>query len=94
MRNYLFILLTVASLLFACKSSIRPDGTMQITKDDVINLDGTFEDNFLQSWEYVMLDDNNPDAIMAGVDGILYDDDLFFIMCGRYSNNNSLGRSL
>ena len=89
MRNYLFTLLTVASLLCACKSSICPDGTMQITKDDVINLDGTFEDNFLQSWEYVMLDDNNPDAIMAGVDGILYDDDMFFIMYGRYSNNNS-----
>ena len=88
MRNYLFALLT-AVLLCACKGNNQPDDSMQITKDDVIHLDGTFQDNFLESWEYIMLDDSNPDAIMAGVDGILYDDDMFFIMCGRYSNSNS-----
>lgn len=88
MRNYLLALLT-AVLLCACKGNNQPDDSMQITKDDVINLDGTFEDNFLENWDYIMLDDNTPDAIMAGVDGILYDDDMFFIMCGRYSNSNS-----
>lgn len=85
----MFAFLTTASLLCACKGSTQPDGSMQITKDDVIYLDGSFEDNFLESWEYIMLDDSNPDALMANVDGIFYDDDLVFIMSGRYSNSNS-----
>ncbi|MBO4561920.1 MAG: 6-bladed beta-propeller, partial [Bacteroidaceae bacterium] len=79
MRNILFAFLTAASLLCACKGNIHPGGTMQITKDDVIHLDGTLEDNFMKSWEYILLDEST-DALLGTInDAIRYDDGLFFI---------------
>lgn len=79
MRNAFYALLTAASLLSACKSNIYSGGTMQITKDDVIHLDGTLEDNFIKSWEYILLDEST-DALLGTInDAIRYDDGLFFI---------------
>ena len=67
------------SLLCACKSNIQSGGIMQITKDDVIHMDGTLEDNFMKSWEYILLDEST-DALLGTInDPIRYDDGLFFI---------------
>ena len=66
----MFICATL-SLLFSCKSE---------TDNDVIRLDGTFDDNFLESWEYIILEEDNPDALLGEVNQeIRYDDGLFFI---------------
>ena len=65
------------SLLCTCKSNIQSGGIMQITKDDVIHMDGTLEDNFMKSWEYILLDES-ADALLGTInDAIRYDDSLF-----------------
>ena len=95
MKRSIILIATVSAVLLAvsmvcsCKSGVATDDAPKITADDVIRLDGTFDEIFMESWEYIMLDDSNPDAIMANVEGILFDDDMFFIMSGRYGNNNS-----
>ena len=66
----MFICATL-SLLFSCKSE---------TDTDITRLDGTFDDNFLESWEYIILEEDNPDALLGEVNQeIRYDDGLFFI---------------
>lgn len=76
--------LALASIISACKSSVQDDGSLQIAKRDVINLEGTFEDNFLDSWEYFMLEDDNPDAFLGEIEGIFYDDGLYFLLSGQH----------
>ena len=53
-----------ALLLCSCKSNVSTDSSLQITKDDVIHLEGSFDDNFLDSWDYILLEDDNFDAII------------------------------
>ena len=89
MKRILFALVICTALISACKGGCATDNSLPISADDVIHLEGTFDDNFLENWEYILLDDSNPDAIMAAVEGIFFDDDLFFLMCGKYSNGNS-----
>jgi len=90
MRKSLFATLFAAAvLLSACRSGSTADKSLQITAADVIHLDGTFDDNFLESWEYILLDESNPDACMPSVDAIFFDDDLFFLMSGKYNNTHS-----
>ena len=69
-----------ASLLSACKTDKRgKDDSLQITEKDVVRLEGSVYDNFLDSWEYVILEDDDPKALLGYVEGIQYDDGLFFI---------------
>jgi len=81
----LFAALSAISMLCTCKSRVNTDSSLQITQNDVIHLDGSFEENFLESWEYVFLEDDNPDALMGYVEGVLYDDSLFFVMADRHT---------
>jgi hypothetical protein len=79
MRLYPLFVLATLSLLFSCKSE---------TDNGVIRLDGSCDENFLESWEYIILEDDNPDALLGFVDQeIRYDDGLFFI--SSEANNNS-----
>lgn len=104
----LFAALTALAFLNSCKTEVSDEGVLQITENDVIELDGEFDDVFLSSWEYVVLDDKEIDAIIPGdVYRILYDDGLYFIggvnnggfikvfdSNGHYLNNISrLGRA-
>ena len=74
-----------ALLLCSCKTNVSTDSSLQITKDDVIHLEGSFDDNFLESWDYILLEDENFDAIIPGtVIKLMYDDGLYFIS----SNHN------
>ena len=74
-----------ALLLCSCKSNVSTDSSLQITKDDVIHLEGSFDDNFLDSWDYILLEDDNFDAIIPGtVIKLMYDGGLYFIS----SNHN------
>ena len=52
MRPYPLFVLTALSLLLSCKNK---------SDNDVIRLNGTFDDNFLGSWEYIILEDDNLD---------------------------------
>jgi len=71
MRLYPLFICAALSLLFSCKSE---------TDTDITRLDGTFDDNFLESWEYIILEEDNPDAMLGEVNQeIRYDDGLFFI---------------
>lgn len=99
MRLYPLFSMAALCLIFSCKSE---------TNTDVIRLDGTFDDNFLESWEYILLEDDNLDAELGIINyGIQYDDGLFFVhshfnknttikvfdRSGRYLNNiGRLGR--
>ena len=71
MRHYPFCVFAALSLLFSCKSK---------TDTDIICLDGTFNDNYLESWEYIILEDDKIEAELGILNqGIQYDDGLFFI---------------
>ena len=66
------------TLLCSCKGINNPD---------VIHLDGTFDDNFLESWEYIILEDGNIESELGGLNQeIRYDDGLFFIHSEMYEN--------
>lgn len=81
MRLYPLFICATLSLLFSCKSE---------TDNDVIRLDGTFDDNFLESWEYIILEDDNLDAELGIINqGIQYDDGLFFVHSSSYDNYNN-----
>ena len=81
MRLYPLFICAALSLLFSCKSE---------TNNDVIRLDGTFDDNFLESWEYIILEDDNLDAELGIINqGIQYDDGLFFVHSSSYDNYNN-----
>ena len=54
-----------ALLIFSCKTDVRTDDIPQITKNDVIPLEGSFDDNYLESWDYILLDDDNLDGILG-----------------------------
>lgn len=77
-----------ALLIFSCKTDVRTDGIPQITKNDVISLEGSFYDNFLESWDYIMLDDENLDGILSEAYKVLYDDGLFFVESKEYRNGS------
>lgn len=71
MRLYPLFICATLSLLFSCKSE---------TDTDITRLDGTFDDNYLESWEYIILEEDTPDAMLGEVNQeIRYDDGLFFI---------------
>ena len=75
-----FVFLTAVSMLCACKGGVKNDSSLQITKNDVIHLDGTFEENFMDSWEYILLEDGSNESIVPGtVLQVRYDDGLYFI---------------
>lgn len=77
MRLYPLFICATLSLLFSCNSE---------TGNDVIRLDGTLDENFLESWEYVILEDDNIDAELGIINqSIQYDDGLFFV-CSSYAN--------
>lgn len=85
------IILSAAALAFVattmlcgCKESTQSDNAIRITKDDVISLDGTFDDNYLDSWEYILLEES-PESVIGSVERIRYDDGLFFV----HDNMNS-----
>ncbi len=81
MRLYPLFICATLSLLFSCKSE---------TNTSVIHLDGTLDDNFLESWEYILLEDDNPDALLGDVKpNIGYDDGLFFI-CSEADMSSSI----
>lgn len=86
----LFAAFFTALILCACKNNVQPDNSLQITKDDVIHLDGAFNDNFLENWEYILLEDDTPEAMLGYVDGLFYDDGLFFVFSDKYSNHASI----
>lgn len=75
----LFAAVTAIAYLCSCNST-TPDNSLQIGEDDVIELDGSFDEKFLSSWEYIVLDDKEADALVSGdVNRVLYDDGLYFI---------------
>ena len=81
MRLYPLFICATLSLLFSCKSE---------TDKTVIRLDGTLDDNFLESWEYVILEDDNPDALLGVINpNIRYDEGLFFI-CSEENRTSSI----
>ena len=80
MKHYSsFSTFILTALLLSCNGGVNKDQTIQITKDDVIDLEGSFYDNFLKSWDYIPLEDDNLDGILGSIYKILYDDGLFFI---------------
>ncbi len=80
MRKVLLFAAVSAIAYFSSCNSTAPDNSLQLTKDDVIELDGRFEDHFLSSWEYIILDDKELESILPGdVNQVLYDDGLYFI---------------
>ena len=81
MRLYPLFICATLSLLFSCKSE---------TDTDITRLDGTFDDNYLESWEYIILEDDNLDAELGIINqGIQYDDGLFFVHSSSYDNYNN-----
>ncbi len=79
---------SMAVLMFCtCKSSVKDNGQLQLTQKDVIHLDGTFEEYFMESWEYILLEDESNESIVPGtVFEVKYDDGLYFIR--SYHGNN------
>ena len=104
---FMFAAFFGAVVLCSCKGGTQSGDVMQISESDIISLDGTFDDNFLESWEYVILEES-PEAAIGSVERIRYDDGLFFVHCnmgnettikvfdrsGRYLNNiGRIGRA-
>ena len=80
MRKTLFATLLAGVVLCACTEKSPSDESLQITADDVIHLEGTFEENFMDSWEYILLEDEGNETIVPGtVIKLMYDDGLYFI---------------
>lgn len=73
-----------ALLLSSCNGNVTNDKSIQIT--DVIDLEGSFDDNFLESWDYIMLEDDNLHGILANTYKVLYDDGLYFIDSKAFQN--------
>ena len=81
MRLYPLFICATLSLLFSCKSE---------TDTDIPRLDGTFDDNYLESWEYIILEEDTPDAMLGDINQeIRYDDGLFFI-CSESNRTSSI----
>lgn len=81
MRLYPLFICATLSLLFSCKSE---------TDTDITRLDGTFDDNYLESWEYIILEEDTPDAMLGDINQeIRYDDGLFFI-CSEANRTSSI----
>ena len=77
----LFAIVGAVAALCSCDRTVS-DNSLQITQDDVIELDGSFDENFLSGWDYIALDDKETDALISGdVSKVLYDDGLYFISC-------------
>ena len=95
MKRSIILISTVSAVLMAvymicsCKSGVaNDDDVLQITADDVTHLDGTFEDNFMESWEYILLEDDANETIIPGtVLEVKYDDGLYFIQ-SRHGYNS------
>ena len=68
-----------ALFVCSCKNNATNDDCLQITKDDVIELEGSFDDNYLESWDYILLDDDNLDGILGNNYRVQYDDGLYFL---------------
>ena len=49
----LFAAVTAIAFLYSCKTKVSDEIVPQITEDDLIELDGDLDDNFLSSWEYI-----------------------------------------
>ena len=82
MKRELSFLAAFLSALFvcSCKNNDANEDCLQITKNDVIELEGSFDDNFLESWDYILLEDEIFDAIIPGtVIKLMYDDGHYFI---------------
>ena len=75
-----------ALLVCSCKNNVTTDDCLQITKDDVIELEGSFDDNYLESWEYILLEDDNLDGILGNNFRVQYDDGLYFLDDRNYRN--------
>ena len=87
MRKVLLFAIVVAVAYLCSCNRTAPDNSLQITRDDVIELDGRFEDYFMSGWEYIILDENDVEAILPeGTDQVLYDDGLYFV--GSRSQGN------
>ena len=81
MRLYPLFICATLSLLFSCKSE---------TDTDITRLDGTFDDNYLESWEYIILEEDTPEAMLGDINQeIRYDDGLFFI-CSESNRTSSI----
>ena len=67
MKRELSFLAAFLSALFvcSCKNNDANEDCLQITKHDVIELEGSFDDNYLESWDYILLDDDNLDGILG-----------------------------
>lgn len=84
MRKSLFATLLAGAVLCACNKKNSSDQSIQITADDVIHLEGTFEENFMESWEYILLEDDTNESIVPGtIYKLMYDDGLYFIHSQR-----------
>lgn len=80
-RVLLFAIVGAVTALCSCDRTV-PDNSLQIIQDDVIELDGSFDENFLSGWDYIALDGKETDALISGdVSKVLYDDGLYFISC-------------
>jgi len=81
MKRELSFLAAFLSALFvcSCKNNDANEDCLQITKHDVIELEGSFDDNFLESWDYILLEDENLDGIMSNNFRVQYDDGLYFL---------------
>lgn len=76
----LFAAVTAIAFLYSCKTKVSDEIVPQITEDDLIELDGDLDDNFLSSWEYIVLDDKEIDAIVPGMyTNVMYDEGLYFV---------------
>lgn len=64
------------------------DGSLQITEDDIVQLDGSIFDTMIDSWEPVWLDDSE-EALLGEVRYVAYDDGLFFVQStSNYSESS------
>ncbi len=81
MKRELSFLAAFLSALFvcSCKNNDANEDCLQITKHDVIELEGSFDDNYLESWDYILLDDDNLDGILGNSYRVQYDDGLYFL---------------
>ena len=81
MKRELSFLAAFLSALFvcSCKNNDANEDCLQITKNDVIELEGSFDDNFLESWDYILREDDNLDGIMSNNYRVQYDDGLYFL---------------
>lgn len=78
------LLVTVMMVLTVCAcggggKGGDADNSLQITEDDIVQLEGSIFDAMVMSWEPVFLEDSEQ-ALLGEVTEVRYDDGLFFVL--------------